>query len=187
MIDQALLRSKMKEITEHPLVKHFLSDPRCDRLFRHVMEHPDSEEAEFLDLEFKQFYKDIRIIKYVNSMIRIFSVDFDKRVRKNRQRFPLIVDGDSNITEPPRGDAFDDYLNGEEDLSKHLQDQSIYEAFLQLTRKQREVLTQIYLHGASMQEIADSLGESRQNISKIHKRAIEKIRNMLNSKGEGER
>lgn len=33
MIDQALLRSKMKEITEHPLVKHFLSDPGVSGFF----------------------------------------------------------------------------------------------------------------------------------------------------------
>ncbi|MDA1476435.1 sigma-70 family RNA polymerase sigma factor [Bacillus changyiensis] len=185
MIDQALLRSKMEEITRHPLIKHFLSNPQCERLFHHVMEHPNCKEAEFLDFAFKQFYKHIRIMKYINSMIRIFSVDFDKRVRKNRHRFPLIIDGNSNIAEPPRGDIFDDYLNREEDLSEHIQDQLLYNAFLQLTDKQKQVFTQIYLHGASMQEIADSLGESRQNISKIHKRGLLKIRTMLTQEGKG--
>jgi len=64
MIDQTLLRAKIKEITGHPLVKHFLSNPRYERLFNHVLEHPDSEEAECLDREFKRFYKNIRMIKY---------------------------------------------------------------------------------------------------------------------------
>ncbi|MEK5503253.1 sigma-70 family RNA polymerase sigma factor [Bacillus sp. FSL M8-0168] len=186
MKNLALLRSKMKEIRGHPLIKHFLSNPRCERLFHHVMEHPDSEEAEYLDLEFKKFYKDIRIIKYINSMIRIFSIDFDKRVRKNQQRFPLIMDDSDHAAEPPQGDVFDDVLNREEDLAEHIQDPLLYEAFMQLTDKQKQVFAHIYIHGASMQEIARSLGESRQNISKIHKRGIEKMRKCLNSKGEGE-
>lgn len=50
---------------------------------------------------------------------------------------------------------------------------------------EKKVLAQIYIHGVSMQEMADSLGESRQNISRIHKRALEKIRELLNSKAEG--
>ncbi|MFC1286825.1 sigma-70 family RNA polymerase sigma factor [Bacillus paralicheniformis] len=185
MIDQTLLRAKIKEITGHPLVKHFLSNPRYERLFNHVLEHPDSEEAECLDREFKRFYKNIRMIKYINSMIRIFSVDFDKRVRKNRERFPLMIDDSPTLPEPPRGDLLDDVLEQEEDLSEHLQDPMLYEAFLQLTDKQKKVLAQIYIHGVSMQEMANSLGESRQNISRIHKRALEKIRELLNSKAEG--
>lgn len=103
MIDQTLLRSKIKEVTKHPLVKNFLSNPRYERLFNHVLEHPDSEEAECLDREFKRFYKNIRMIKYINSMIRIFSVDFDKRVRKNRERFPLMIDDSPNLSERPAG------------------------------------------------------------------------------------
>ncbi|MDI5789972.1 hypothetical protein PO124_21040 [Bacillus licheniformis] len=47
-----------------------------------------------------------------------------------------------------------------------------------------KVLAQIYIHGVSMQEIADSLGESRQNISKFIK-GTRKIRELLNSKAEG--
>lgn len=89
---QSLLRSKCKEIMKHPIVKHFLSNPQHYRLFKNVMESPNEKDARSLDELFKQFYKEIRIVKYMNSMIRIFSIDFDKRVRKNQKRYPLTVD-----------------------------------------------------------------------------------------------
>lgn len=63
---QGLLRSKCKEIMKHPIVKHFLSNPQHYRLFKNVMENPNEKDAKSLDEQFKQFYKEIRIVKYMN-------------------------------------------------------------------------------------------------------------------------
>ncbi|MDH6596144.1 hypothetical protein M2353_000845 [Bacillus aerius] len=78
-----LLKAKWKEIIDHPLIQQFLSNPKNQQLLRQVMEEPNEENAKKLDSEFKQFYQKIRIIKYISTMIRIFSVDFDKRVKKS--------------------------------------------------------------------------------------------------------
>lgn len=187
---QILLRSKCKEIMKHPIVKHFLSNPQHYRLFKNVMENSNEKDAESLDAKFKQFYKEIRIIKYMNSMIRIFSIDFDKRIRKNQNRYPLTVDHpEAGERLPVQGgnDAYEEFLNLEEDLGQHIQDQNLYQAIQGLTEKQKSVLTKIYVHGAAMQEIADSLGESRQNISNIHKKGLENIRKQMAALDKGEK
>ncbi|MDI5789971.1 hypothetical protein PO124_21035 [Bacillus licheniformis] len=57
-----------------------------------------------------------------------FSVDFDKESGKPRA-FPLMIDESPNLPEPPRGDLLDDVLEQEEELSEHLQDPMLYEAF----------------------------------------------------------
>lgn len=71
----------MKSLITHSF-SNFLSNPKNQQLLRQVMEEPNEENAKKLDSEFKQFYQKIRIIKYISTMIRIFSVDFDKRVKK---------------------------------------------------------------------------------------------------------
>lgn len=78
-------------------------------------------------------------------------------------------------------------MNLEEDLGQHIQDQNLYQAIQGLTDKQKSVLTKIYVHGAAMQEIADSLGESRQNISNIHKKGLENIRKQMAALEKGEK
>ncbi|EYB35184.1 RNA polymerase sigma70 [Bacillus amyloliquefaciens EBL11] len=186
---QVLLRSKCKEIMKHPIVKHFLSDPKHYEKFKNVLEHSDEKDAKSLDDHFKQFYKEIRIIKYMNSMIRIFSIDFDKRIRKNQKRYPLTVDqpeGGEALPYEMGKDAYEEFLRKQGDLSQHVQNRDLYEALQTLTDKQKSVLTNIYLHGATMKEIAESLGESRQNISNIHKKGLDNLRKQLDKKKKGE-
>ncbi|BBP87974.1 RNA polymerase sigma factor SigO [Bacillus safensis] len=167
-----LLKAKWKEIIDHPLIQQFLSNPKNEQLLRQVMEEPNEENAKKLDSEFKQFYQKIRIIKYISTMIRIFSVDFDKRVKKKQQRFPLILDhpDTQEVKDPVQTDTYEAVLFNQQDLGEHLQDQTLYKAYQQLTDKQKMVLTQIYVEGQTMKEIADQLGETRQNISNIHKK-----------------
>ncbi|MDG4730135.1 MULTISPECIES: sigma-70 family RNA polymerase sigma factor [Bacillus] len=173
-----LLKAKWKEIIDHPLIQQFLSNPKNEQLLRQVMEEPNEENAKKLDSEFKQFYQKIRIIKYISTMIRIFSVDFDKRVKKKQQRFPLILDHSDTqeVKDPVQTDTYEAVLFNQQDLGEHLQDQTLYKAYQQLTDKQKMVLTQIYVEGQTMKEIADQLGETRQNISNIHKKALNKLK-----------
>lgn len=172
---QGLLRSKCKEIMKHPIVKHFLSNPQHYRLFKNVMESPNEKDAKSLDEQFKQFYKEIRIVKYMNSMIRIFSIDFDKRVRKNQKRYPLTVDhpeAGERLPSETGSDAFEAFLDLQDDLSQHVQDYQLYQAIQNLTDKQKSVLTKVYLHGATMQEIADSLGSPGKTFPTFIKRGL---------------
>ena len=46
-----------------------------------------------------------------------------------------------------------------------------------LTRREQKVLAWYYLAGYKDQEIADNLGMTRQNIFKIRKKAINRLRN----------
>ncbi len=156
-----LLKAKWKEIVDHPLIQQFLSNPKNQQLLRQVMEEPNEENAKKLDSEFKQFYQKIRIIKYISTMIRIFSVDFDKRVKKKQQRFPLILDhpDTQEVKDPVQTDTYEAVLFNQQDLGEHLQDQRLYKAYQQLTDKQKMVLTHIYVEGQTMKEIADRLGE----------------------------
>ena len=58
-----------------------------------------------------------------------------------------MIDESPNLPEPPRGDLLDDVLEQEEELSEHLQDPMLYEAFLQLTDKQKKCLHKFIFMG----------------------------------------
>lgn len=80
------------------------------------------------------------------------------------------------MKDPVQTDTYEAVLFNQQDLGEHLQDKRLYKAYQQLTDKQKMVLTHIYVEGQTMKEIADRLGETRQNISNIHKKALNKLK-----------
>ncbi|WP_339998786.1 sigma-70 family RNA polymerase sigma factor [Priestia aryabhattai] len=186
---QTLLKEKWKEMMKHPIMNHFFHSTEHYQLLKNVLEDPSEENVKEIDQKFQHFYKEIRIIKYINTMIRIFSVDFDKRVRKNQDRFSLTLDHpkiSSSLSQEVKGDSYDEYIRKQKSIDQHIENKVLYEAFLQLTKKQKQVFTYMYVEQLNMQEIAEMLGESRQNISNIHKRGLKKIRNYIDPDSKGD-
>lgn len=180
---------KNSKVLNQPIVKQFLDNSRYYSIFVNVVRDPSSENIDLLNLTFKKFYKKVRMIKYINTMINLFSIDFDKRNRKNQKRHVLVLNAplqESSSSAPvERIDTISDpkYVESSEpcikkcnDLTEYIEDKRLYDAFCKLTNKQRKVLNLLYIEGLTMQDIATFLGESRQNIFNIHKRSLEKLR-----------
>jgi len=145
-----------------------------------------------VDESFQSHYKNVRKTKYVSNLIYFFSLDFDKKRRRLRKRSLLILDKGlsekdgktaieriedaSNETEP-------DNIVGE-GLLDNIEDEQLLKSLQKLTVKQLQILEMIYVKELSIKEIAQTLQTTPQNISNLHRKALNNLNNSLRKKGE---
>jgi RNA polymerase sigma factor (sigma-70 family) len=174
---------------EQPIMKEFLRLEENRTLLNKHLQSPSKEEKEELDRRFKAFYKKLKTIKYINSLIRMYAIDYDKRLKKQNTRNLLILD--APLTYHHKGEETtlantmkaaqqgvmerEPYQYGRE-LKEQIAEDWLYKALESLTPKQLKVLELLYVHQVNRKDIAIQLGSSRQNISNIHSKAIKKLR-----------
>lgn len=179
-------------IFQNNIIRNFLQDEENERLLERVLNEPSNENIKKLDDEFKEFYLKIRIISYISSLVYFYTIDFDKRINKRNHRFLLILDkpignesGENfnaiidNLTSPASTE--NEFYNRKYTFSELIEEEELYQVFNKLTEKQIKVLELIYIHGLKNKEVAEYFNESPQNISNIHKRALNYIRNHYES------
>lgn len=66
-----------------------------------------------------------------------------------------------------------------ETMADYVEDPKLHQALQTLTLKQRDILTHRYVRGLQNKEIAALFGDSPQNVSKLHKKALQKLKNHL--------
>ncbi|WP_110928669.1 sigma-70 family RNA polymerase sigma factor [Bacillus massiliglaciei] len=167
---------------EQPIIQLFLHDEERLDIFTKALEQPTASNIQELNESFQVFYYRARIYKYLCSLIYYFSIDFDKRLRKQRERFPIILDQtfDGNLSISERIGYIDPQLEkiGETaTLSSLVSDEGLLHAIRKLTDKQEKILTLSFFFGFSNKDIAAYYGETPQNISSIRKQALKKLRN----------
>ncbi|MCY7631253.1 sigma factor-like helix-turn-helix DNA-binding protein [Bacillus altitudinis] len=177
---QTLLNFKF---LNEPIVKRFLADPKNQQLFQEVTENPNEQNHLLLDRKFKVFYKKVRMLKYFSTMIRISSIDFDKRDRKIKQRFLLTLDAPLNNEEEKTSrietipDSVEDpFTTSCVNLAECITDPALYQTYSKLNNKQKKILNLMYIEGLIIQDIATFLGDSKQNINNIHKRSLSRLK-----------
>jgi RNA polymerase sigma-B factor len=76
---------------------------------------------------------------------------------------------------------------GEEDPALDLFDQrsELSWALEQITPRQRVIVILRYFHELSQQQVADRLGISQMHVSRLQRRAIDKLREIMDAKGSG--
>jgi RNA polymerase sigma factor (sigma-70 family) len=171
-----------KEALENPIIKGFLADENnYDLVVRAIIE-PNKSNREKVDEAFTDHYNKIKKIKYINNLIRFFSIDFDKKIRKLNQRFLLTLDqpftDDNSLTMKDllidRNTNTD--VNEPCPLKEQIENEKLYQALDVLTQKQVLVLEMIYVNNLSLREIADILDSTPQNVSNLHKKALKKLK-----------
>ena len=155
------------------------------KVFMAARERPTTKNLSVLNEKFKAFYYQARVYKYLTSLIQIYSIDFDKRERRRKERVNLILDKPINDSDHQSVSLLDvlkyedsrveDHLM-QNDLASLVGDEKLIKILSKLTSKQNQVLTMIYIHGLTNKEVAEYFGESPQNISSLHKQALNKIR-----------
>lgn len=186
---QNFLKENVKLLNQ-PIMKGFLKDEKNYSLLAESVCSQCPLIDKRLDESFKQFYFKVKSLKYFSNLIHYYAIDLDKKYRLNQQRYSLILDKPVN-QDAGYSDTLHDYfnfftpdmseliINEEKGLLEYIEDIKLYMAVKSLTNKQRRILEFMYIYGFKNKNIAKIFSDSPQNISKIHKRTLEKIRNYL--------
>ncbi|WP_285768174.1 sigma-70 family RNA polymerase sigma factor [Peribacillus sp. SI8-4] len=182
------LQQQYSSFFEQPIIHVFLQNPEHMKILTETLDSPSSHNICHLNEAFQIFYYRAKVYKYMCSLIYFFSVDFDKRARKQRERYRMVLDeapGDTGrmIDRIGNNDVQLEKLGETNDLSSHITDEEMIKALQKLTAKQKLVLTMIFSYGLSNKEIAAYFHESPQNISSIRKQALKKLRKHYTDEG----
>ncbi|GAA0504480.1 hypothetical protein GCM10008986_35030 [Salinibacillus aidingensis] len=150
------LGEQIQKVLEEPIMKAFLEEPDNVKLLNNVIEFPTELNCNELDEAFRYYYQKARMMKYLITLIRIYSIDYDKKHRKLSERFPLIVDkplGDEEEGETLGSLLAVEHPNFEEmyvnhnahDLGDYVTSTMLYYAIDVLTEKQRSVIKLFYV------------------------------------------
>jgi RNA polymerase sigma factor (sigma-70 family) len=167
------------------IIQNFLKDKRNDDLYQCALQHPSQENMEALDKAFKEFYLQIRFTAYVAKNLYFHSINYDKKIKKNKEKMQLTLD--QSITNGEEGtfkdfipadntDPFTHVLQNVSDVEDHMTHPELYETVKQLTTNEKEVLYHYYFNELRDTDIGKLLNKSQQTVYKTRKKALEKLR-----------
>lgn len=142
-----------------------------------------------MDKAFKEFYGSVKALSYLSNLIYYNAINFDKTVNKHDNREMLTLDQPLQEAAGNEGATYKDMLYypspdmtdsiARENMADYVEDPNLYQAIQTLTPKQREILTLKYIHNLKNKEIARIFDNSPQNVSKMHQRALGKLKDYL--------
>ncbi|MFJ7185835.1 sigma factor-like helix-turn-helix DNA-binding protein [Lysinibacillus xylanilyticus] len=180
------------EQVNNPIIKSFLSDSQNLYLVQKAILYPTDINRKLVDESFQSHYKNVRKTKYVSNLIYFFSLDFDKKRRSLQNRTLLVLDkGLSKDGGTTAKELIEDVSNEKkldrivgEGLLDNIGDEKLFNSLQKLTVKQLQILEMIYVKELSIKEIAQTLQTTPQNISNLHRKALNNLNNSLRKKGE---
>ncbi|KOS63839.1 sigma-70 family RNA polymerase sigma factor [Lysinibacillus sp. FJAT-14222] len=183
---------KNNKQVNNPIIKSFLSDSENLYLVQKAILYPTDINKKLVDESFQTHYINVRKIKYVSNLIYFFSLDFDKKRRRVQNRILLILDkglseeGGTTAKELIEDVSNENELNNivGEGLLDNIEDDQLLKSLQKLTVKQLQILEMIYVKDLSIKEIAQTLQTTPQNISNLHRKALNKLNNTLRKKGD---
>ncbi|MGE7696612.1 RNA polymerase sigma factor [Lysinibacillus sp. NPDC094177] len=180
------------EQVSNPIIKSFLSDSENLHLVQKAILYPTDINKKLVDESFQSHYINVRKTKYVSNLIYFFSLDFDKKRRRKQNRTLLILDnGLSKYGGTTAIEQIEDASNEKEldnivgeGLLDNIEDEQLLKALQKLTVRQLQILEMLYVKELSIKEIGQTLQTSPQNISNLHRNALNKLNYTLRKKGE---
>ena len=182
-----LFYEKNNHLLQNKVIKNFLDCEENEKMLEKVLQEPTDENIKLLDKKFKEYFFKIKLIKYISSLIYYYTIDFDKRNNKRNRQFLLILDAPLNYDEEEDTRSLkdiqasfitteQDFFNQMQTFDELLENDKLYQAYRNLTKKQQILLDLIYVHHYSTKEVAELYKETPQNISNIHHRALKKLK-----------
>lgn len=163
-----LLRDNI--LKENKAFRSFLNDPENKRIYEKVIESNREDLLIDLNRRFKEFFLEVRLIKYISTIIHNSVIELDIQARKKAQ----FLD--------PYDSALHDKLSTQEALGDKkvlFDDEVISKAFQSLTNNEKKVITLTYLKELKESEIAKQLNITQQAVSKTKCRALKKLRETM--------
>lgn len=124
-----------------------------------------------------------RFVSYINSMLHFNSINYDKKKRKDNERYSLILD-DAECDQVQYENLIISDFSDNLKLEDQINDLNLYREFMNLTKREREVVNLAVYHEMSDTKIAGILKITQQSVSKTKKKALEKLRSAFNKEGE---
>ncbi|HLR02372.1 MAG TPA: sigma-70 family RNA polymerase sigma factor [Virgibacillus sp.] len=181
-----MFKKEHSELFRQPIIQSFLRDERHETLLKQAICSPTQKNMQRLDKTFKVFYGKAKMLTYLSRIIYYNAINFDKTIRKHRGREMLTLDqplqNDSEETQKellydPSPDIHEKIAR--ETIADYIEEPRLFQAIQTLTTKQQKILTYKYVHNLKIKEIADIFNESPQNISKMHKNILQKLKSIL--------
>ena len=180
--------SKFEKHLQNPVIKSFLEIPENMGLLEEVINNPTNLSKKKLDDTFREYYFKIRFTNYLSTAIYFNAINYDKKVNLFLERNKTILDGQLND-----GDSVTliDYLASKEwqegqevwidstNIADHLTSYTLFNAIQLLTENQRQLLNLAYIYDLNDSEIAIYLNKSQQAVSRSHKKALKKLREII--------
>ncbi|MED4156665.1 sigma-70 family RNA polymerase sigma factor [Priestia aryabhattai] len=180
--------NKNKPFMKNPLIKQFLSNKENYDLFKNSVCHPTFQNKERLEKSFKSFYFCIRFISYVSSTLHFHAINLDKKIRKRKYQFPLLLDEpvnmDGELTYKDLSIYYENFDLKSKNILDYIIDPNLYKALEYLTPNQREILYLVYIRKLNDSEVGIVMEKSQQAVSKSRKKALEKIRKYMTEKSK---
>ncbi|WP_160890324.1 sigma-70 family RNA polymerase sigma factor [Halobacillus litoralis] len=174
-----------EKLIKNPLVKKFLEQEEHFNLLIQNLKDPSDENRNMLDSSFREYYTGVKVINYLSKTIHWGAVNFDKKQRREKNRFPLVMDGtvdddESSLVEGiPSSEPLVDIQvieNVHNSLENKIENERLKIAFSKLTERQKKVLEFVYGNNLTLTKTAHELGITQQGASKIQKKALERLR-----------
>ncbi|WP_019241034.1 MULTISPECIES: sigma-70 family RNA polymerase sigma factor [Bacillus] len=191
LLDYKRYKEKRKKYLDNDIIHSFLKNPENDKLLMQYVEHPSTFNKNQLDKAFKCFYFNIRFVSFISSTLYFNAINFDKKNRKHNNSHSLIlersIDEEGNLF--LKDTIVDEKAQEKMDncfvhtIMDYIDEPLLYEAITLLTDKQKEIIHLYYVDCLNDTEISKILNTSQQNVSKIHQKALEKIRSYIILKG----
>lgn len=181
-------QKKHPKFFRQPIVRSFLRDKNHYELVQRAVCSPSEENRQRVDEAFQTFYGNVRALTYLSNLIYYNAVNFDKTMQKHNSREMLTLDqplqeeeGNSTTHKDMLYHSSPDMTDriACETMTDYVENPRLYQAIQSLTPKQQEILTYKYVRGLQNKEIANLFGNSPQNVSKLHKRALQKLKKYL--------
>lgn len=169
------------------LLKSFFGNQENIELFEAYLLNPTEKNKEFLDEQFELHKYVARCTAYLSKAIFYKSQHFDKKVRKDRQTYQLILNDDKDGQKPlieiiPNINEL--YISSDvQEIEENFDDQKLKEAMKILTEKQKRIIYLIYFEELRDREVAALLNISQQAVTKTKKIALRKIRKEYEDNG----
>ncbi|MGM0940282.1 MAG: sigma-70 family RNA polymerase sigma factor [Bacillota bacterium] len=169
-----------RESLENPIIKSFLKNRENLQLVLTAILDPTKYNMDMVDSVFQLHCVRIKKIKYISNLIYFFSIDFDKRKKREYHRNLLILDKPfpNDITTSPKDLIIDEQKSDiayGDSLLDHIENEQLVMALKKLSQKQLRILEMVYLENRSLKEVAEILQLSPQNTSNHHRKALKKI------------
>jgi RNA polymerase sigma factor (sigma-70 family) len=180
--------TKFEKHLQNPVIKSFLDIQENMDLLVDVINNPSNVSKKKLDDTFREYYFKIRFTNYLSKAIYFKAINFDKKVNLFLDRNKSILD--SQLKEGDNLTLIDylvskEWQEGQEvwidssNIADHLTSYSLYKAIQLLTENQRQLLNLAYIYDLNDSEIAIYLNKSQQAVSRSHKKALKKLREII--------
>ncbi|WP_078598497.1 sigma-70 family RNA polymerase sigma factor [Evansella clarkii] len=167
---------------QQPIVKRFLENKANVSLLQSALEDGNQQADEMLNRRFQEFFLKARMAKYIDKLCRLHALSFEKKHRI--QQSQLLLDqptdhekGQTLIQKIP--DCHHNPNTTLECLEEVFTDKRLYDAYQQLGERTKVILQDIFIHQLTTYEIAEKLGCSQQNVSKLKSLGLKKLREAI--------